>query len=185
MSRAAISMPVFVFLVLSFNFMSSMVAAQDWTGRLSVSEYKLRAAYLYNFSKFIRWPESAFESKDSAFVIGLLGEDAPMEIAGVLNSRTIGSRPIEVRQYRTGESMDGCHLLYLQSNQNWKPVLRTLKSSRVITVGDAPSFADDGGAIQLVTIRKRLRFIINVTATGFAGVDIDSRLLSLALEIKK
>ena len=53
--------------------MSGVVAATDLTGRLSVSEYKLRAAYLYNFSKFIRWPESAFESKDSAFVIGLLG----------------------------------------------------------------------------------------------------------------
>jgi len=183
MSRAAISMLVIVSLVLSV--MSGVVAAQDSTGRLSVSEYKLRAAYLYNFSKFIRWPESAFENKDSAFVIGLLGEDAAMEIAELLNSRTIGSRPIQVRQYRTGESMDDCHLLYLQSSRKWKPVLRTLKSSRVITVGDATSFADDGGAIQLVTIRKRLRFIINLKATGFAGVDLDSRLLSLALEIKE
>ena len=183
MSRAAVSKLVVVFLVLSF--MSGVVAATDLTGRLSVSEYKLRAAYLYNFSKFIRWPESAFESKDSAFVIGLLGEDAPMEIAELLNSRTIGSRHIKVRQYRTGESMDGCHLLYLQSSQKWKPVLRTLKSSRVITVGDDPSFAEHGGAIQLVTIRKRLRFIINLKAPGFAGVDLDSRLLSLALEIKE
>ena len=185
MSRAVMSIPVIVFLVLSFTFMSGVVAAQNWTGRLSVSEYKLRAAYLYNFSKFIRWPESAFESKESAFVIGLLGEDVPMEIAELLKSRTIGSRPIKVRQYRTGESMDGCHLLYLHSSQKWKPVLRTLKSSRVITVGDAPSFADDGGAIQFVTIRNRLRFIINLKAPGFAGVDLDSRLLSLALEIKK
>ena len=60
-----------------------------------------------------------------------------------------------------------------------------LKSSRVITVGDDPSFAEHGGAIQLVTIRKRLRFIINLKAPGFAGVDLDSRLLSLALEIKE
>ncbi len=179
------SIPVIVFLVLSFTFMSGVVVAQDWTGRLSVSEYKLRAAYLYNFSKFIRWPESAFESRESAFVIGLLGENAPMEIAELLNSRTIGSRPIKVRQYRIGESMDGCHLLYLQSSQKWKSVLKTLKSSRVITVGDALSFADEGGAIQLLTIRKRLRFIINLKAAGFAGVDIDSRLLSLALEIKE
>ena len=183
MSRTAVFILVIVFLLLSF--MSGVVAAQDLTGRLSVSEYKLRAAYLYNFSKFIRWPESAFESKDSAFVIGLLGEDAPMEIAELLNSRTIGSRPIKVKQYRTEESMDDCHLLYLESSQKWKPVLRTLKSSRVVTVGDAPSFANDGGAIQLVTIRKRLRFIINLKATGFAGVDLDSRLLSLALEIKE
>lgn len=183
MSRATVFMLVIIFLVLPFT--SGVVAAQELTGRLSVSEYKLRAAYLYNFSKFIRWPDSAFENKDSAFVIGLLGEDAPMEIAELLNSRTIGSRPIQVKQYRTGENMDGCHLLYLQSSRKWKPVLRTLKSSRVITVGDAPSFADDGGAIQLVTIRKRLRFIINLKAAGFAGVDLDSRLLSLALEIKE
>jgi hypothetical protein len=81
--------------------------------------------------------------------------------------------------------MDDCHLLYLESSRNWMPVLRTLKSSRVITVGDAPSFADDGGAIQLVTIRQRLRFIINLKAPGFTGVELDSRLLSLALEIKK
>lgn len=174
---------VIVFFVLSF--MSGTVAAQDSTGRLSVSEYKLRAAYLYNFSKFIRWPDAAFESKDAAFVVGLLGEDAPMEMAELLNSRTIGAHPIQVRQYRLGENMDDCHLLYLESNQEWKPVLRTLKSSRVITVGDAPSFADEGGAIQLLTIRKRLRFIINLKAPGFTGLDLDSRLLSLALEIKK
>ncbi|NWH06774.1 YfiR family protein [Desulfobacter latus] len=182
MRRKVVSKLVVVFLVLSF--MAGGVAAQDWTARLSVSEYKLRAAYLYNFSKFIRWPDSAFASKDAAFVIGFFGEDAPMEIAGLLTSRAIGSRPIHVRQYRIGEHMDGCHMLYLQSNQEWKPVLKTLKSSRIITVGDAPSFADDGGAIQLLTIRNRLRFIINLKAPGFAGVDLDSRLLSLALEIK-
>lgn len=183
MIRTVISIPVIVLLVVSF--MSGEAAARDWNGRLSFSEYKLRAAYLYNFSKFIRWPESAFRNKESALVIGLLGADAPMEIAELLNSRTIGSRPIQVRQYQTGESIDGCHLLYLQSNRNWKPLLKELKSSRVITVGDTPSFADDGGAIQLLTIRKRLRFIINLKAPGFADVDIDSRLLSLALEIKK
>lgn len=181
--KAASAILAMVFLGL--YLMSGVGTAQDQTGRLSVSEYKLRAAYLYNFSKFIRWPDSAFESKDSAFVIGLLGDDAPMEIAELLNSKSIGSRPIEVRQYRTGESMDGCHLLYLHSSENWKPVLSTLKSSRVITVGDDPSFADGGGAIQLVTIRQRLRFIINLKAAGFAGVNLDSRLLSLALEIKK
>jgi hypothetical protein len=182
-NKTASAMLVLVFLGL--YLMSGQGAAQDWTGRLSVSEYKLRAAYLYNFSKFIRWPESAFESKDAALVIGLLGEDVPMEIGELLNSKRIGSRPIEVRQYRTGERMNDCHLLYLESSRNWMPVLRTLKSSRVITVGDAPSFADDGGAIQLVTIRQRLRFIINLKAPGFTGVELDSRLLSLALEIKK
>ena len=182
-SRKGGSKLVIVFL--SLFFMSGVGAAQDWAEHLSVSEYKLRAAYLYNFSKFIRWPESAFESKNAPLVIGVLGENAPMEFAGLLNSKRIGSRSIQVRQYRTGDSMNNCHLLYLHSNRNWKPVLRTLESSRVITVGDASSFADGGGAIQLVTIRQRLRFIINLKAPGFAGVDIDSRLLSLALEIKK
>lgn len=185
MHRPLISIAIFFSMVLFLCVPGSGASNEDRP--MIVSEYKLKAAYLYNFSKFIRWPKSSFANDNSAFVIGILGDDTPMAIAALLKSRKIGTHPIEVRRYKTEENIRKCHLLYLQNKQKkvWMPIIRRLKDSTVITVGDAKGFADNGGIIQLVTMRNRLRFIINLKAASAAGVDLDSRLLSLALELKE
>jgi len=64
-------------------------------------------------------------------------------------------------------------------------LIRTLKNSNIVTVGEADTFAKQGGMIQFITIENKLRFIINLKAAKAAGFDLDSRLLSLALELIK
>lgn len=162
-------------------------AASESRETLAVNEYKLRAAYLYNFSKFIRWPDRAFTSEDEPFVIGVVGKDAFLEISAVLESGKIGTHEISVRYYSKIDEIKGCHLLYLHQKKTdfWQPLIRTLKNSNIVTVGEADTFAKQGGMIQFITIENKLRFIINLKAVKAAGCDLDSRLLSLALELIK
>lgn len=154
---------------------------------LTVTEYKLRAAYLYNFSKFIRWPDRVFTSEDDPFVIGVLGKDAFLEISAVLESSKIGTHDISVRYYSKIDDIKACHLLYIHQKAPdfWQPLIRKLKKSDIVTVGEAGTFAKQGGMIQFMTIKKKLRFIINLKAAKAAGFDMDSRLLSLAFDLIK
>jgi len=170
----------------SFLWMPDPSALQS-KETLAVNEYKLRAAYLYNFSKFIRWPDRTFTREDEPFVIGVVGKDAFLEISAVLESSKIGTHDISVRYYSKINEIKGCHLLYIhqKSPDFWQPLIRKLKKSDIITVGEASTFAKQGGMIQFVTLKNKLRFIINLKAAKAAGFDLDSRLLSLALELIK
>lgn len=170
--------------VLSFLWMPDPAASKSGE-TVAVNEYKLRAAYLYNFSKFIRWSDRAFTSEDEPFVIGIMGKEAFLEISAVLESRKIGTHDISVRHYSNIDEIKGCRLLYIHTTapELWQPLIRKLKNSDIVTVGEAGTFAKQGGMIQFITIRNRLRFIINLKAAKAAGFDLDSRLLSLALEL--
>ncbi|NDY72648.1 hypothetical protein DO021_13700 [Desulfobacter hydrogenophilus] len=143
--------------------------------------------YLYNFSKFIRWPAKAFNNEDELFVIGVVGKDAFLEISAVLESGKIGTHDISVRYYSKIDEIKGCHLLYIHQKTPdfWQPLIRKLKNSGTVMVGEASTFARQGGMIQFMTIKNKLRFIINFKAVKAAGFDLDSRLLSLALELIK
>ena len=170
----------------SFLWMPDPAASKS-RETLAVYEYKLRAAYLYNFSKFIRWPDRAFTSEDDPFLIGVVGKDAFLEISAVLESGKIGTHDISVRYYSEIDEIKDCHLLYIHQKDPdlWQPLIRKLKKSDIFTVGEAGTFAKQGGMIQFRTIKNKLRFIINLKAAKAAGFDLDSRLLSLALELIK
>jgi len=149
------------------------------------SEYQIKAAYLYNFAKFIRWPESAFSDQSQPLVIGILGENYFDGELNPLNSRSVHSRPIEIRYFRTLKEVETCHMLYISTYEYTEraSILKGLQNRPVVTVGESPQFADSGGVIQFVMIQRRLRFIINLDAAKNHQIQIDSQLLSLATEV--
>lgn len=149
------------------------------------SEVKLKAAYLYNFAKFIHWPEYVFVNKTSPLVIGVLGASPLYEELIPLAARTVRNRPITVEYFATLDTVQHCHLLYISPSVSGslQSVLKNLHSTPIITVGDDRAFAESGGTIQFVTKRGRLRFIVNLETAQANGIKIDSQLLSLAVEI--
>lgn len=149
------------------------------------SEYQLKAAYLYNFAKFIRWPDSAFSDQNTPLVIGVLGENPFEGKLAPLTLRSVRNRPIKIRYFKTLKDVQTCHLLYISSSgaTETKSVINGLGTRPIITVGDSKKFAVHGGGIQFVTNRGRLRFIINLKAAKNSRVKIEAQLLSLALEV--
>lgn len=149
------------------------------------SEYQIKAAYLYNFAKFVRWPESAFSDQKAPLVIGVLGKNHFDGELTPLSLKTVRGRSIEIRYFETLQEIETCHMLYISTDEFKKreSILRGLITRPIVTVGESEQFADTGGIIQFVTIRNRLRFIINLNAARKHKIKIDAQLLSLATDV--
>jgi len=151
-------------------------------------ERKVKAAFLYNFAKFTRWPNEAFAAEDSPFVFCIVRTDPFGEsLEGMLSSRQVGGRSIVVKRGPDLESLGRCHLLFIGETENGKVVrhLRDASAQPVLTVGESKAFAEAGGMIRLVLEEKRVRFDINEKVASNAGLALSSQLLKLARHVNR
>lgn len=148
-------------------------------------ENQVKAAFLYNFAKFIEWPADSFEKTPDEFIIGVIGPDRLEDELKPLIGRKVKHRIIDVAYYSSIQQIQNCHLLYIGSNQKDFTVkaLQSQTGKPVVTVGDIKDFAKLEGIIQLVAVRGRLRFIINQKVASAKEIKINSQLLKLAIEI--
>lgn len=150
--------------------------------RAEPSETGVKAAFLYNFTKFVEWPASAFGAPDAAIEVCTLGPASLAdEVRAVVADRTAQNRPVKVRG--TSESaLEGCHVLYVSSAAADRAavVLAALRNAPVLTVGEPDGFAAAGGVIGFVRENDRIRFEINEAAAKAAGLKISAKLLALA-----
>jgi hypothetical protein len=172
----------FVLLIILAVFISCSTPAH---AAESPAEYQVKAAYLFNFAKFITWPETVFSDKESPFVIGILGKNEFSGYLHPLTSKTVRNRPVAIKHFKSAKDVSACQILYLSSSEDKRLTahLKELGTQAIVTVSDGINFADNGGMIQLTQIRGRLRFIINLQQATEVGIKIDSQLLSLAIEI--
>lgn len=149
------------------------------------SEYQIKAAYLYNFAKFIKWPENTFKNNASPIIVGILGENTMTAHLIPLSLRKVRNHPIKIRHINSLKEAHGCQLLYIdiEKPDQLIQILDALKSTPIVTIGDYKDFASGGGIIQFVTIRERLRFIINHDTARKNKIQIDAQLLSLAIDV--
>lgn len=144
------------------------------------TEYELKAVFLFNFSQFVDWPQSAFANVQAPLVIGVLGED-PFGAAldEVIAGETVQGRPISVRRFARAEEIDVCHILFINGSARARlvRVLDELRTRPILTVSDAPEFARAGGIIQFLTIDNKVRLQINLDAAKLAQLNISSKLL--------
>ncbi|PLY01177.1 MAG: hypothetical protein C0622_07670 [Desulfuromonas sp.] len=150
-----------------------------------LSEEEVKSAYLYNFAKFIKWPEKAFRDDHDPFVIGVYGKSGLDEYLVSLTKKKIRERAVEIRTIASVADAEGCQLLYVAAGaeRDGERLLQALSGSAIVTVSDAESFVNQGGVIQFVPIRGRLRFIINLYQANHVGLKIDAQLLALAIEV--
>jgi hypothetical protein len=150
-------------------------------------EYSVKAAFIYNFTKFVEWPED-LSAGDSPFVIGILGEDP---FGGVLDEtvshKTVREKRIVVKRFSRIEDAKDCRILFISGSEkeDLSQIVKRLGHAPVLTVSDVGQFADQGGMIQLVMDQNRVRFAINVAATEQAGLKPSSQLLKLARIVTK
>jgi YfiR/HmsC-like len=149
------------------------------------SENRVKAAYLYNFAKFILWPDMAFADNNSPLVIGVVGKNPFNDELSPLAQRKIRNRPIEIHQFKSVRDIDHCHLLFVgpSVSKGLRKILNTLSVRPIITVSDEKNFVAYGGVIQFVTKRDRLRFIVNLDVAKTNSIKINSQLLALAAEV--
>lgn len=148
--------------------------------RAQVTEYQLKAVFLFNFVQFVEWPAESFAAGDSPIVVGVLGTDPFGALLDELeNEAPVKGRSIVVRRFARVEEVDVCHLLFVNINdpERLQTVLAALKNRATLTVGDAAAFLDKGGMIQFVSQDERIRLRINLDAATAAGLTLSSKLL--------
>lgn len=148
-----------------------------------VSEYQLKGAFLYNFTKFIDWPTNAFPSPDAPLVIGIVGDDPfGKTMDDLVRNDVIRNHPLVIKRLRAGDDLRTCHILFISRSETRRlpQLLDQLKGSPVLTVGDMGGFAEQGGMINLQVMEKTMRLEINQTIATEAGLQISSKLLKLS-----
>lgn len=149
-------------------------------------EAQIKAAFVYNFAKFVEWPDEA-ASPAAPMLVGVVGDPQLADVVGeTLQGKNVRGHPFLVRHFPSPENLALCHIL-LVTSQDTLAVQRTLHTARAsptLTIGDLPGFSDQGGVIELVLEDNKFRFEINAGAARRSGLKVSSRLLRLARSVK-
>jgi len=153
----------------------------------SLQEYQIKAAFLYNFAKFIEWPAAAFKDAQSPLTLCILGKDPFGDALDSLRDKTIEGRKLVIRRVSKIEEADKCHILFVSASEKdtLSHILKATRSWNILTVGDTKGFAESGVMINLITTDDKVGFEINVDAAKHASLGISSKLLKLGKIIKQ
>ena len=151
-------------------------------------EYQVKAAYLYNFGRFVEWPSASALSKGDPFTICVLGPD-PFGAAldATLAGETIDGMSVVPKRVSRPQEAVRCRILFISLGEesSLKETMAVLDKASVLTVSDISQFTRRGGMIQFSLEGNRIRFEVNLTAAERAGLTLSSQLLKLALTVKR
>ena len=159
------------------------VLAADPIGQ--VGEYQVKAAFLYNFAKFVVWPDGAFRNAGEPFSICVLGDDPfGRSLDDVVAGKRIGARTVNVRRISEGRQTAGCHILFISSRTD-KKVYSALAVEKLGSLVFSPweMLAIPllkGVMISFIMENGKVRFEINTAVADGSGLHISSKLMSLA-----
>jgi hypothetical protein len=146
-------------------------------------EYQLKAAFLYNFAKFIDWPFEAFATADSEFIFCIIGV-TPLDsiLEKIAEDKTIQGRKPVVKRLSRHTEVRTCHILFIARSERSSlgEILELLEGCSAVSVSETASFAQQGGIIEFFISKNKLHFKINVDAAQRVGLTISSELLKLA-----
>lgn len=145
-------------------------------------EYQVKAAFLYQFIKFIEWPPQTFSTGHDKVIIGVLGEGPMQGALAAVRGKTAKGRTVAIERYKTVADLDYCHVLFISSSMDEQlpTILKRMKGWSALTVGDVEGSARRGAMINFITVEDTIRFEVNVGAAKRANLRIGSELLGLA-----
>lgn len=145
-------------------------------------EYQVKAAFLYQFFKFVEWPANAFDATHNTVYIGVLDGGPMARALQSIEGKEAKGRRVVVKRFKGLENLEFCHILFIGSGMEDRlaEILDQLKGTSTLTVSDIDGFARRGGMINLITVEDKIQFEINVNAAERAKLQISSHLLRLA-----
>ncbi len=149
------------------------------------TEVQVKAAYLFNFGKFVRWP-SPTAAGSGPFQICVLGKDPfGLVLNSTLDGGSIDDRKVAAKKIVTLQDSDNCQVVFVSASEEprLKTILASARSARTLTVSDMPNFVARGGMIQFVPKDSKIRFEVNLPATEEAGITLSSELLKVATRV--
>lgn len=150
--------------------------------QMPTAEYDVKAAFLYNFAKFVEWPAQTFSSSTSSFTICLAGDPFQGALARTIRGETLDGKRLTLRRITGPEDEWGCQILYVAASegQRSREILAIATGAPILTVGETDNFINDGGIVRFVNVGGRIHFQINPDAAARVSLKVSSRLLRLA-----
>ena len=152
----------------------------------SAGEYQVKAAFLFNFAKFVEWPPDAFPHPDAPLQICVFGQDPfGVEFERSMVEKIVQSHKVKVAHPDDMSQARACQILFVSSSekQRMRDILQGLQGASVLTVADTPNFIQAGGIINFVLDEDQVRFEINLKAAELAHLKLSARLLTVAKRV--
>jgi len=171
--------PITMFFCLSLLFLNGSIVNAESPAS---PEYLIKAAFLYNFTKFVEWPQEAFKDDLSPINLCILGKDPFGEALNSIRDKRVRGRRLNIKHMNRIEEISECHILFVSASEkeNLKPVLSSLKNSAILTVSEMEMFTQQGGIINFIVVENKIHFEINPNVARRCGLKISSQLLKLA-----
>src|SRR5712692_247216 len=149
----------------------------------ALTMHQVQAAFLFNFAKFVTWPDDAFQRSGDSLIIGVLGEDPfGAVLEETVRDKTVMGKKLAVKRFVRIQDAANSHILFLSSSEESRlpQIMKGLEQANVLTVSDMEQFAERGGMIAFTVEDQKVRFNVNVEAVDRAGLKMGSQLLKLA-----
>ncbi|MES2138854.1 MAG: YfiR family protein [Bacteroidota bacterium] len=147
-------------------------------------EYNLKAAFIYNFTRFIEWDTL---SNGTEFIIGVVNT-SPITLAfeDIARTKTVNNKKIIIRHFYTAEEISDCNILFISGNSKISlgEILEKTKSKNTLTISEQEGYAKQGTAINFIVVNTKLKFEANTKAIKSAGLNASSQLLKLAVIVE-
>lgn len=187
---------VYSLITLALVLFATVLAAEALTDPEDNREYQIKAAFLYNFIKFVDWPEEASDA-NKPIIIGIIGNNPFGNAFEPVKDKPVKDRKVIIQLFeglsKTGnfkkhpqiEAIRACNLLFIcrSEKKKLKETLDLLKDHSVLTVADMQGFLEAGGIINFVIEKNKTGFEINIAAAKKAKLEIRSNLLRLAKRV--
>lgn len=148
----------------------------------NVSEYKIKAAFIYNFSRFTQWPDDGSE-----LIICIHGKDPFGSYIDSLSGKKAGEKTIKVIRTQLIDEVRSCHIVFLNiiptEQRLFEQALNKIKDTNVLTIADVENAVRFGVMVGLVIKEDKVGFELNHTAAKASGLKISAKLLMLAKEV--
>ncbi len=155
------------------------------SGEPAVTEYEVKAAYVFNFAKFVEWPSSAFPAKNSPITIGVIGNDEfGTLLENIVKGKTIRERPIAVRLLKWPADLQSIHMVFVSASEQklLKQINEKMLDRPVLTVTETEEGLQAKGIMNLIVEGGKVQFEIDIAGAERAHLQISSKLLRLARE---
>jgi hypothetical protein len=146
---------------------------------------KIKAIYIYNFTKYIEWPT---EYKEGNFVIGIYGTNAPLlsELNKMASSKLVGSQKLEIKSINSPSEAAQCHIIYILSDNSGQisEVINKIKGKSTLIVTDKAGMASKGAGINFSIVENKQKIELNRANIEKYKLKVASTLVEMAVQIK-
>lgn len=164
-----------------------LLAAGSCVSAAPAPEYEVKAAFLLNFPSFVEWPPNTFNNSTQPLVLGIFGRD-PFQgsLTRMAAAKTVNGRSLLIRVLTDPNQIRACQVVFFPAANGYDPqIAAALEDLGILTVGEVDGFAEHGGIINFVIENRHVRFEVNQAAAERAHLKMSSKLLQLAIIVRK